>query len=372
MSTTGNVEASPQPAAPTPSSGAAVRSAVFAASMVPLLAAFVAATSLLVDYTRKSAVFCTDVGSGCNAIKHTAYAHPLGIPTPAIGLLGLVALLVFTVLEGKLARTLYLGCAAVGAAVALLLVGVQIKLSHYCVYCMVNDVAVTLLLGFAIARYKWRWELPRIGDGPWLQLGFGLIALGATGGVLYRGFKLQEPPPVVVEPDPPMPEWAQQEVAKTPSGTVAVIDFVDFECPFCRAMHENLHIAAEQSKLPMRFVRKHVPLRMHPHAEGAARACICAEAQNQGDAMADALMATAVEKLEPATYTQLAEKLKLDTAKFAACLPGPETTARIEADKASFKSAGGKGLPLLYIGEQRVAGLADAEDVIGYVKKGKR
>src|SRR5215471_12266119 len=89
---------------------------------------------------------------------------------------------------------------------------------------------------------------------------------------------------------PSLPPPIAAEMQKTPRGQATVVEYVDFECPFCRRLDDVL--APVLAKYPgrVRVVRKHVPLtKIHPHAEAAARASVCAEAQGQGDAMADAL-----------------------------------------------------------------------------------
>src|SRR6202044_457923 len=53
-------------------------------SLLPVLAGLVASAMLVVDYTRPAPVFCVE-GGGCDALKHTVYAAPLGIPLPIVG-----------------------------------------------------------------------------------------------------------------------------------------------------------------------------------------------------------------------------------------------------------------------------------------------
>jgi uncharacterized membrane protein len=298
----------------TPSSpiAAATRTWAYLAVLLPLVVGLVAACSLLVDYTRPSAVFCDDVASGCNVVRLSPYAHWGPIPTPVFGVVGFSLLTLLALLEGKAVRRLFLAAASVGALAALGLIVVQAKLGHFCVYCMFTDISALVLFGLAVLRLRFKWELPRAlaANIPLVHGAGGLLILGAAGGVLTYGFRKPLPPPE--QPLAlPLPTWIAVEVEKSAKGELLIVDFVDFECPFCRQMHENVQTAIARHPQNVRTIRKHVPLRMHPHAEGAARAGICAEAQGKGDAMADALIRTEVEKLEEPTYRNFAAQLKL-------------------------------------------------------------
>src|SRR6185295_5203511 len=89
------------------------------------------------------------------------------------------------------------------------------------------------------------------------------------------------------------------EMKGTGRGKVTVVDFVDFECPFCRLTHAELAPAIEARRAKIRVARKHVPLRMHRHALDAAKAGCCGETLGKGDAMADALFSAPTEALTP-------------------------------------------------------------------------
>ncbi|MBX3199166.1 MAG: hypothetical protein KF894_13630, partial [Labilithrix sp.] len=60
-------------------------------TVVLVAAALVASAVLLVDYVRPAPVFC-DAGGGCGKVKATVFARPLGVPLPAIGLVGMLGI----------------------------------------------------------------------------------------------------------------------------------------------------------------------------------------------------------------------------------------------------------------------------------------
>src|SRR5262245_48460214 len=86
-----------------------------------------------------------------------------------------------------------------------------------------------------------------------------------------------------------VPPPIRDELARAPRGTVTVISFTDFQCPFCRRTHAALAPLVAQHRGRVRVVLRHVPLRMHPDARTAARAAVCTESLPAAEAVADAL-----------------------------------------------------------------------------------
>jgi predicted DsbA family dithiol-disulfide isomerase len=151
-----------------------------------------------------------------------------------------------------------------------------------------------------------------------------------------------------------VPPAIAAELERTPHGMVTIVDFVDFECPWCRAMNAELEPVVEAHKSQLRVVRKQVPLRMHPHAMDAARAACCGEQLGSGDAMADELFKS--EDLTPAGCEKIAEKLGINLASYRKCVSDPSTDERIRSDSESFRSSKGHGLPTIWIGDQKLEG----------------
>lgn len=157
------------------------------------------------------------------------------------------------------------------------------------------------------------------------------------------------------------PLLIQGEIAATPRGQATVVEFVDFQCPFCRKSHVMLAPLLAARKGRVRVVRKHVPLPMHVNAAPAARASVCADAQGRGDDMADALFRAPVFDIDEVGCAQIAERLGLDLARFSACVSDATTARRIEQDERDFDAVGGTGVPLLYVGTERLEGMQDAD-----------
>jgi protein-disulfide isomerase len=163
--------------------------------------------------------------------------------------------------------------------------------------------------------------------------------------------------PVVV------PDVIRDEMRKTPPGQLTVVDFVDFECPFCRLTQAELEPVLEAHKDRVRVVRRQVPLHSHPHAHDAARAACCGAKLGKGNEMAAALFAADVEALTPGGCEKLAEQAGLNPDAFRACVVDPATDASIEADHAEFQAAGGYALPTIWIGRRQLVGARSREEI---------
>ncbi len=319
------------------------------ASLAVAVAGITASSMLVVDYVRPAPVFCVEGGSGCDALKHTVFAMPLGVPLPLIGLLGFVALGAWSLVPGRRSRYVQLGLAVGAAVVGLMLLTMQLLLGHFCPYCTVADTAGLASLGIAIWRLRSRDTAPS-GRG-WTFGGAGsLVAAAAV--PLGAGFHANTTPLAI-----------QDEIAKARAGEITVVDFVDFECPFCRLTNEEFAPVLESHRTRIHLVRRQVPLTMHPHARDAARAACCGEKLGMGDEMASALFTAEVDDLTPAGCEKIAEQLGLPLDKYRACVQSPETDASIDADKAEFKAAGGYALPTIWIDETPIIGARPREEL---------
>jgi uncharacterized membrane protein/protein-disulfide isomerase len=318
-------------------------------ALVPVLAGLVASAALLVDYLRPVPVFCAE-GSGCDAIRHTPFAAPGGLPLPAVGVAGFLALGVVVLLRGPQARKAQVVLAAGAALAGALLLVLQYLLGHFCPYCGVADAS-----GIAsLAAASWWITRPAGEPGPpWLRWVGAASMAAAVGLPLALGlYKPVTVPPAIAA-----------EMASTPRGQLTVVDFVDFECPFCRMTQKELEPVLEAHKDRLHVVRRQVPLHSHPHAQDAARAACCAEKLGKGDAMAESLFTADVEGLTPGGCQKLAEQLGLSVDPYKACVVDPSTDASIEADRAEFKAAGGYALPTIWIGRRQLVGARSKEEI---------
>ncbi len=131
-------------------------------------------------------------------------------------------------------------------------------------------------------------------------------------------------------------------------GPVVLVEFADFECPFCQKMAPELDALWEKHKDKVLFVYKFMPLSMHPHSEIAARAAIAAQMQGKFWAMHHQLFANG-QRLEQSDLDSYAKSIGLDVARFRADMQSAATTARLEADRKLADQLGVKGTPTIYI-----------------------
>ncbi len=324
------------------------RTLPFWAAIAVTVAALVASSILLVDYVRPAPVFCDSEG-GCGIVKRTVFAYPFGIPTPVFGIGGFLAIGLAQVVPGPRARLAQVVLASTGALVAAGLLAVQASMKTLCPYCAVVDVAALLLFALSTARARFSWDPPvhkGLVGGSVLSV-LGAIAIPVAVGMNKKALPL-DVPAVIAE-----------EMRKTGRDKVTVVDFVDFECPFCRMTHAELAPLLAARKDKVRVARKHVPLRMHAHAMDAARAACCGERFGKEEEMAEALFTAPPEELTPDGCEAIAKRLGLDVDRFRECVKDPAIDARINADRETFRAAHGHGLPTLFINETKLEGAQD-------------
>jgi uncharacterized membrane protein/predicted DsbA family dithiol-disulfide isomerase len=339
-------KASVRPADVLARSGAGVAALVL--SLSPALVGLAVSAMLAVDYHHTVPVFCSE-GGGCEVAKHSIFASFFGVPTPVFGVVIFAAIGIVALLPGRGARFAQVALSSGAALVGVLLIFAQATLGRFCPYCVTADLS-----GVACAvASTWRWlRLPdaRPPDGPCIV---GAAALVAAGMVPFAiGWGASGLPAVI-----------RTEQATTPKGNVTIVDFVDFECPFCRQTQAELEPLILAHKGRVRLLRRQVPLRIHAHARDAARAACCGERLGKGDAMAEALFSAPVNDLTPGGCENLAQRVGISLESFRACVADPRTDASIDADRAEFKAAGGQALPTIWIGAQELVGVPPAKSL---------
>lgn len=126
-----------------------------------------------------------------------------------------------------------------------------------------------------------------------------------------------------------------------------LVEFADYQCPYCRLASAALDSAAVQGDISLTY--RHLPLRdIHPAAEGAARAAICAEAQGRFQPMHHYLM-TNSEWQKDRGWVAVARAVGgLDTLLFGSCLRSPATDRRLAEDEEFAKRLHVTGTPSFF------------------------
>ena len=157
------------------------------------------------------------------------------------------------------------------------------------------------------------------------------------------------------------PISAEDHIRGDAKAPVKVIEFSDFECPYCKSFHSSMKQMMDDygKDGKVTWVYRHFPIdEIHPKARKEAQAAECAGeigGNNAFWAFADRLfeIAPSNNKLDLAQLPQIAEFVHLDKAKFAACLSGDERggkyAAHIEANQKDGTASGGSGTPYTLI-----------------------
>jgi protein-disulfide isomerase len=116
--------------------------------------------------------------------------------------------------------------------------------------------------------------------------------------------------------------------AATPA--VTIVEFSDFECPFCNEVQTVLKQVLEKYGKDVRLVFKHMPLEGHRNSLPAARAAHCAAEQDRFWQFHDALWAS--RNLSPALFDEIAAQLGLGVQKFRDCLNSEQSRTAIVKD----------------------------------------
>ncbi|RYE91948.1 MAG: hypothetical protein EOO75_07785 [Myxococcales bacterium] len=135
---------------------------------------------------------------------------------------------------------------------------------------------------------------------------------------------------------------------------VTIVEWADFECPFCRQAAPIIESMVDRFPNKVRFFFKAYPLSMHPHAEPASRAAFAALNQGKFWEMHHRLFTATA--LEPTDLEKYAKELGLDLAKYKADMDSPATAARVARDKKQGDQAGLQGTPLIIINGREFAG----------------
>jgi protein-disulfide isomerase len=158
---------------------------------------------------------------------------------------------------------------------------------------------------------------------------------------------------------------AQVEVGNAPrlgpqNAPVQIIEFADYECPYCQKVNDDLARIREQFGSQVSLVYKDFPLPMHPLAARAAEAAHCAGVQGKFWEFHDSLFQS--KRLQMSDLKQQARTLKLDPVRFDQCLESGEQAAPVKKDSQEGLRLGLQGTPSFFINGHFMSG------AIGYPK----
>lgn len=160
---------------------------------------------------------------------------------------------------------------------------------------------------------------------------------------------------ILLEP-PRLRVAAATGAAKGPSSApIEMIEFSDFQCPFCQRAHATVERVLTTYGNNIRFVYRHYPVPGHANAKPAAEASECAKEQGKFWPYHDRLFANP-SKLSDADLKQHAASVGLDTTAFNACFDSHKYASVVDADAKDGEAAGVNGTPAFYINGRMVSG----------------
>ena len=132
---------------------------------------------------------------------------------------------------------------------------------------------------------------------------------------------------------------------------VTIIEFSDYECPFCAQLHPTLKTIVD-SRDDVNWVYRHYPLTsFHTRAYASAHASECVAELAGNDAFwafSDALFAQQ-QQLSDDLYRTQATQLGVNAQAFDTCMESDRHRTRIEADLAEVQNVGGQGTPYVVV-----------------------
>ena len=149
---------------------------------------------------------------------------------------------------------------------------------------------------------------------------------------------------------------------------VTIVEFSDFQCPFCSRVHPTLLRLLEEYPKTVRLVFKHNPLSIHPDAALAHRASLAADRQERFWEMHDKIFATSRD-LSRTTLIEHARDLDLDVAQFTRDLDSEELIAQLNAEVAKANRLGVTGTPTFFINGRIVSGAQPYENFTALIER---
>jgi protein-disulfide isomerase len=142
---------------------------------------------------------------------------------------------------------------------------------------------------------------------------------------------------------------------------VTVVEFSDFECPFCKQTHPTLKQLLERYPGKVRLAYRDFPLdSIHPRARRAAEAARCAQDEGKFWEYHDVLF-TQSPQLAPEDLRRYAGQVGLDVAKFESCLGAGVHKAAVQRDLDEGNRLGITGTPAFFINGRSLTGAQPLE-----------
>lgn len=150
------------------------------------------------------------------------------------------------------------------------------------------------------------------------------------------------------------------------NAAVQIVEFSDFECPFCSRAADVVHQIREKYGDKVRIVFRQFPLEMHPNAQIAAQASLAANEQGKFWNFHDTLFKNQ-RALDRNALDGHAKQSGLDLAMFKKSLDDKKFEAQVKADMKLGEEVSVQGTPSMFINGKRVENPTDLATVTGII-----
>lgn len=181
--------------------------------------------------------------------------------------------------------------------------------------------------------------------------------------------QLREAADVELSLEPPRAEVAATGPSRgNADAPVTIVEFSDYQCPFCGRAEPTVAQVLERYPDQVRFVYRHFPLdSIHPQARAAAIAATCAAEQDRFWQYHEMIFSSPRD-LSAERLALFADELELDRAAFDACIASPRAARVVSEDLAAGKAAGTTGTPAFFINGIKLSGARPVEDFVELIE----
>lgn len=158
----------------------------------------------------------------------------------------------------------------------------------------------------------------------------------------------------------------QDHIRGNVEASITIVEYSDFECPFCSRFHPTMLRALSDYPDEVRWVYRHFPLRnIHPQAQPAAEASECV-AEQKGDEgfwnFVDAMFENQ-ERLGEEYYREVAGEIGVNLAQFDSCVSSNKYATRVNDDYNRGIQLGVTGTPGSFVNGVPVPGAIPYEQL---------
>ena len=204
-------------------------------------------------------------------------------------------------------------------------------------------------------------------SNPWFGLSMALVGVIVgygtaivSGGTLMRGAAdkapvVQNPTPTPTPTPTPQPEANYDKLIAfdpevdyyrgNPNAKVAMIEYSDYECPFCQRHHPTMQAALDEYGDDVVWVFRHYPLSFHPNAQPAAEAAECVGEIAGNDKFWEFTDIVFEQGAASVNHEAYAEQIGVDITAFTTCVDSGKYAEKVQQQLAQGTEAGVRGTP---------------------------